>query len=573
MKAKKLNDKETMLILLLVIAGLLACHIFKMSAVFIVALFALWGLKIAGLYDQIRFFKKHSFSKICIWNAAFFLWTSAFFAMFFSSNLLVSGFGQLLLAVLKSLFNTIGSAVLLFFPVVFFVWKYRKKIINIKNIFAPQAVLRLIPAVAKYPIYTPEAEVYCPEANPDFSKDKTESTTVSEPEEKKEASEYEFPNLDLLKDYPADNEQDVQKEVENKKQIIKQALNDFGISITDISATIGAAVTLYELTIARGVVSAKIKNLDEDIARYLKVEAVRIISPFKKNGTIAIEVPNEKRTFVGIKSLLSTEQFADNTHELPLALGKTIDGKAKVIDLTDMPHILVAGATKQGKSVGLNAMLTSLLYKKHPNELKLVLFDPKFLELSIYEEIKKRYFFPIPNVASPVITDDVDEIRTTLQFLYKEMTNRFLMLRNNKCRNIKEYNTPQQVNGNSGYLPYIVVVIDEFADILQDKEIEKTVISLARKARAVGIHLIIATQRPSAKTITGDITANFPARIAYRVVSDINSRIILDSGGAEKLVGDGDMLFFTNAEMTRIQGAFVDTEEVQNIVDFIANQK
>jgi len=381
-------------------------------------------------------------------------------------------------------------------------------------------------------------------------------------------SQYKFPTLDLLTDYPQESPENITEEIENKKRLIKQTLGDFGISVTDITATTGATVTLYELILARGVSANKIKTIDEDIARSLRVQAVRIISPFKDRGTVALEVPNNESQIVGLKSILETDEFKYCTYELPLALGKTIANTPQIIDLAEMPHILVGGATNQGKSVGLNAMLTSLLYKKRPEELKLVLIDPKLTELTVYEEIEKQFRPSIPEIKRLIITDNTDEISETLQALCNEMRRRLTLFQKAKCRNIKEYSAAMRAK----ILPYIVVFIDEFAEIIKNKTIKESIILLARQARAAGIHLIVATQRPSATAISGDITANFPARIAFKVIKWQNSDIILGESGAEKLIGKGDMLFSNNSEMERLQGAFVSTDEVKNMVKFIEKQ-
>ncbi|GHT64317.1 hypothetical protein AGMMS50239_21810 [Bacteroidia bacterium] len=390
----------------------------------------------------------------------------------------------------------------------------------------------------------------------------TEETEMEIPPQ---PSQYEVPSLDLLTCYPQESTENITEEIESKKQIIKQTLGDFGISVTDITATAGATVTLYELVPARGVAIDKITNKDTEIAIALKVEAVRIIAPFKNRGTVAIEVPNESRSIVGIKSLLEGADFQNCTCELPLAIGKSIDGRTKIIDLTEMPHILVAGASGKGKSVGLNAMIISLLYKKRPKELQFILFDPKRQELDIYKTLKKQFLVKIPDVQSAVIIDDKDEITTALNWLKEEMSSRSKLLADSGyCKTLKEYNAK-----TSKKLPYIVVMIDEFPDIQQSKEIEQLLVSLSRKARAVGIHFIIATQRPSAKTITREITSNFTAQIAFKVSKQVDSQIILDNSGAEKLIGKGDMLFSFNSEIERLQGAFVSTDEVKNVVEFI----
>jgi S-DNA-T family DNA segregation ATPase FtsK/SpoIIIE len=383
-----------------------------------------------------------------------------------------------------------------------------------------------------------------------------------------EPSKYQLPPLNLLADYPQESAETIAEEIENKKQLIRQTLGDFGVSLTDITATIGATVTLYELVPARGIAIDKITNRDAEIAIALKVEAVRIIAPFKNRGTVAIEAPNERHDLVGIKSLLESPDFQYCTFELPLALGKSIDGNAKIIDLAEMPHILVAGASGKGKSVGLNAMLTSLLYKKRPNELQFILFDPKRQELDIYKRIKQPFLIKIPDVQSAVIIDDKDEITTALNWLKDEMGRRSKLLAESEyCKTLKEYNAKAGKK-----LPYIVVMIDEFPDIQQSKKIEQLLISLARKARSVGVCFIIATQRPAAKTITREITSNFTVQIAFKVSKQVDSQTILDSGGAEKLIGNGDLLFRFNSEIERLQGAFVGTGEIKNTLEFIEKQ-
>jgi S-DNA-T family DNA segregation ATPase FtsK/SpoIIIE len=381
-----------------------------------------------------------------------------------------------------------------------------------------------------------------------------------------QTSPYKLPTLDLLTDYPQESSENIAEEIESKKQLIKQILGDFGISVTDITATIGATVTLYELVLARGVSASKIKTIDEDIARNLRVQAVRIISPFKDRGTVALEVPNNESQIVGLKSILETAEFQHCTYELPLALGKTIDNKPQIIDLAEVLHILVGGATGQGKSVCLHALLSSLLYTKSPAELKLLLIDPKVSEFSIYKNLGKR--FTAPNIEKTVFTNDLDEISLALQSLCEEMARRQMLFEKANCRNIQEYNASKKA-GNIDYLPRIVVVIDEFVDILKSKTSEMAILELVRKSRAQGIHMVVATQRPSAKVVSGDIAANFPARIAFKVVKWQNSDIILGESGAEKLIGKGDMFFSNNSEMERLQGAFVSTDEVRRVVESI----
>ncbi len=390
---------------------------------------------------------------------------------------------------------------------------------------------------------------------------------------------YKFPNLDLLEAHGSEKIiQDVTELETNKNQIIS-TLKNYDIEIQKISATVGPTVTLYEIVPAPGVRISRIKNLEDDIALSLAALGIRIIAPIPGKGTIGIEVPNVKKTVVSMKTLLNSDKFQNNNFSLPIAIGKKIDNENFIVDLTSMPHLLMAGATGQGKSVGLNAILVSLLYKKHPSQLKLVLIDPKKVELSIYTSIEKHFLAKLPGEEDAIITDTKKVIHT-LNALCIEMDNRYDLLKEAGTRNIKEYNEKfvnRKLNPEKGhqYLPFIVLVIDEFADLIMTagKEVEMPIARLAQLARAVGIHLIIATQRPSVNIITGTIKANFPARIAFKVSSKIDSRTILDIGGAEQLIGKGDMLISYNGELTRLQCAFVDTPEVDKITDFIGNQQ
>lgn len=390
---------------------------------------------------------------------------------------------------------------------------------------------------------------------------------------------YKFPGLDLLEAHGSEKIiQDVTELETNKNQIIS-TLKNYDIEIQKISATVGPTVTLYEIVPAPGVRISRIKNLEDDIALSLAALGIRIIAPIPGKGTIGIEVPNVKKTVVSMKTLLNSEKFQNNNFSLPIAIGKKIDNENFIVDLTSMPHLLMAGATGQGKSVGLNAILVSLLYKKHPSQLKLVLIDPKKVELSIYESIEKHFLAKLPGEEHAIITDTKKVIHT-LNALCIEMDNRYDLLKEAGTRNIKEYNEKfvgRKLNPEKGhqYLPFIVLVIDEFADLIMTagKEVEMPIARLAQLARAVGIHLIIATQRPSVNIITGTIKANFPARIAFKVSSKIDSRTILDIGGAEQLIGKGDMLISYNGELTRLQCAFVDTPEVDKVTDFIGQQQ
>ncbi|MCX8080318.1 MAG: DNA translocase FtsK [Bacteroidia bacterium] len=394
-----------------------------------------------------------------------------------------------------------------------------------------------------------------------------------------ELSSYKFPNFDLLNDYGPQHGKVNEEEIVANKNRIVSTLKNYGIDIDRITATVGPTVTLYEVVPAPGIRIAKIKNLEDDIALSLAALGIRIIAPIPGKGTVGIEVPNQNPEIVPMRNILASEKFNQCTYELPVALGKTISNEIFIADLAKMPHLLMAGATGQGKSVGLNAILVSLLYKKHPSQLKFVLVDPKKVELTLFNKIERHYLAKLPNSEEAIITDNTKVIHT-LNSLCIEMENRYALLQAAAARNIKEYNQKfiqRKLNPNEGhkYLPYIVLVIDEFADLIMTagKEVETPIARLAQLARAVGIHLIIATQRPSVNIITGVIKANFPARIAFRVTSKIDSRTILDSGGAEQLIGRGDMLLSTGNDLIRIQCAFVDTPEVERITEFIGAQR
>lgn len=398
---------------------------------------------------------------------------------------------------------------------------------------------------------------------------------------KLELEHYRYPTLDLLKKYEDDGKPyiDMQEQNANKNRIV-EVLRNFGIEIDAIKATVGPTITLYEITPAQGVRISKIRNLEDDIALSLKAMGIRIIAPIPGKGTIGIEVPNAKASIVSMESVLNSKKFQETTMDLPCAMGKTITNEVFMFDLAKMPHLLVAGATGQGKSVGLNAILTSLLYKKHPAELKIVLVDPKMVEFSIYSNIDKHFLAKVPDdSASPIITDTTKVVRT-LNSLCVEMDARYELLMTAGERNIKDYNKKfiaRQLSPEKGhkYMPYIVVVIDEYGDLIMTagKEIELPIARIAQKARAVGIHMIIATQRPTTNIITGTIKANFPARIAFKVAQGIDSKTILDRMGANQLIGRGDMLFLQGNEPIRVQCAFVDTPEVVAINNFIAEQQ
>ena len=395
-----------------------------------------------------------------------------------------------------------------------------------------------------------------------------------------ELKNFKPPTVDLLKDYDNGGVITInEEELEENKEKIIETLKNYKIGIDQIKATIGPTVTLYEIVPEAGIRISKIKNLEDDIALSLSALGIRIIAPIPGKGTIGIEVPNKKPSVVSMKSVISAKNYQEAEMELPIALGKTISNETYVVDLTRMPHLLMAGATGQGKSVGLNAVLTSLIFKKHPSEVKFVLVDPKKVELTLFNKIERHYLAKLPDTNEAIITDNKEVIKT-LNSLCIEMDNRYELLKNALCRNIKEYNKKfkeRKLNPESGnnFLPYIVLIIDEFADLIMTagKEVETPIARLAQLARAVGIHLIIATQRPSVNVITGIIKANFPARIAFRVTSKIDSRTILDSGGADQLIGRGDMLYTQGNNLVRIQCAFVDTPEIQKITDFIGSQK
>ena len=422
---------------------------------------------------------------------------------------------------------------------------------------------------------------------------KTAENKPAEPEEKTTESnptksnydpildlrDYKFPSLDLLENHGSEKIVQDPQELENNKIQIINTLKNYDIEIQKIYATVGPTVTLYEIIPAAGVRISRIKNLEDDIALSLSALGIRIIAPIPGKGTIGIEVPNAKKTIVSMKTLLSSDKFTKNNYALPIAIGKRIDNENFIVDLANMPHLLMAGATGQGKSVGLNAILVSLLYSKHPSQLKFVLVDPKKVELSIYKTIERHFLAKLPGEEDAIITD-TKKVVHTLNALCIEMDNRYDLLKEAGCRNIREYNekfAERKLSPEKGhqFLPFIVLVVDEFADLIMTagKEVEIPITRLAQLARAVGLHLIIATQRPSVNIITGTIKANFPARIAFKVSSKIDSRTILDAGGADQLIGKGDMLISYGGEIVRLQCAFVDTPEVDKIVDFIGDQR
>lgn len=394
-----------------------------------------------------------------------------------------------------------------------------------------------------------------------------------------ELAKFQMPTLELLKDYGNEEISINQDELEENKNRIVGLLKNFNVGISEIKATIGPTVTLYEIVPDAGIRVSAIKKLQDDIALNLSAHGIRIIAPMPGKGTIGIEVPRKNPTMVSMKSVLASQKFQNTDMDLPVVFGKTISNEIFMADLAKMPHLLMAGATGQGKSVGINAILTSLLYKKHPSEIKFVMVDPKKVELTLYSKIERHYLAKLPGTDEAIITEN-SKVIATLNSLCVEMDTRYDLLKNAFCRTIKEYNkkfSERKLNPENGhrYLPYIVLVVDEFADLIMTagKEVEHPIARLAQLARAVGIHLIVATQRPSVNVITGMIKANFPARAAFRVISNVDSRTILDSPGAEQLIGKGDMLYFNGNEIVRLQCAFVDTPEVERIVDYIGAQK
>lgn len=451
----------------------------------------------------------------------------------------------------------------------------------------------MMPPVAATP--APPMTVDVPPAPVELIQKADPELTIEKTEEEKKSDElveqfgtydptldlasYKYPHLDLLENHGSNKISVNAEELEANKNKIVETLNHYNIEIDKIKATIGPTVTLYEIIPAPGVRISKIKNLEDDIALSLAALGIRIIAPMPGKGTIGIEVPNMHPEMVSMRSILATEKFQQTTMDLPIAMGKTISNEVYIGDLSKMPHLLVAGATGQGKSVGINSILVSLLYKKHPSQLKLVLVDPKKVELTLFNKIERHFLAKLPGEADAIITD-TKKVINTLNSLCIEMDQRYDLLKDAQVRNLKEYNDKfirRKLNPNLGhrFLPYIVLIVDEFADLMMTagKEVETPIARLAQLARAVGIHLVLATQRPSVNIITGTIKANFPARLAFRVLSKIDSRTILDSGGADQLIGRGDMLLSTGNDLIRLQCAFVDTPEVDRISDFIGNQR
>jgi len=434
-----------------------------------------------------------------------------------------------------------------------------------------------IPLTLEIEEVRPQAELNIEKETPKTANELVDKFGAFDP--KLDLSGYQYPPLDLLENYGSNKISVDAGELEANKNKIVATLNHYNIEIDKIKATIGPTVTLYEIIPAPGVRISKIKNLEDDIALSLAALGIRIIAPMPGKGTIGIEVPNQHPEMVSMRSVLMSEKFQNTTMDLPIALGKTISNEVFIADLAKMPHLLVAGATGQGKSVGINAILVSLLYKRHPAELKFVLVDPKKVELTLFRKIERHFLAKLPDEADAIITD-TKKVINTLNSLCIEMDQRYDLLKDAQVRNLKEYNAKfvnRKLNPNEGhrFLPFIVLIVDEFADLMMTagKEVETPIARLAQLARAIGIHLVIATQRPSVNIITGTIKANFPARLAFRVLSKIDSRTILDSGGADQLIGRGDMLLAMGSDLIRLQCAFVDTPEVELVSDFIGNQR
>ena len=579
-------------------------------------------------------FKKFKIAKYWFWGSLMMIWLSVFFGFFSTINPLFSGvIGFEINDVLQDYLGLIGAVLLLTFLLITYLvirlkltpehllhlLKTTKK--DIKSDFNSETTLKdtfkeepLIPKEHLEPlsneieltsevvdeiketVYPPLEEIKItkePEVDLAMIVEETREETILEKnlsdklvsdfgefDPTLELSKYKFPSIELLKDYAKNSGITInQEELEENKNRIVSTLNNYKIGIASIKATVGPTVTLYEIVPEAGIRISKIKNLEDDIALSLSALGIRIIAPIPGRGTIGIEVPNNNPSIVSMKSVIASPKFQNAEMELPIAFGKTISNETFVVDLTKMPHLLMAGATGQGKSVGLNAILTSLIYKKHPAEVKFVLVDPKKVELTLFNKIERHFLAKLPDTEEAIITD-TNKVVNTLNSLCIEMDARYDLLKDAMVRNIKEYNTKfktRKLNPNEGhrFLPYIVLVIDEFADLIMTagKEVETPIARLAQLARAIGIHLIVATQRPSVNVITGIIKANFPARIAFRVTSKIDSRTILDNSGADQLIGRGDMLYTQGNDLIRLQCAFVDTPEVADITDYIGSQK
>ena len=590
-------------------------------------------ITLTGIYYFFDF-KKFKIAKYWFWGSLMMIWLSIFFGFFSTINPLFSGvIGFEINDVLQDYLGLIGAVLLLTFLLITYLvirlkltpehliqlLKTTKKDIKsdfntettVKNTFKEEPLspkenleplsneIELTSQVVdetKESVYPPLEEITItnePEVDLAMIVEETKEETIVEKnlsdklvsdfgefDPTLELSKYKFPSIELLKDYAKNSGITInQEELEENKNRIVSTLNNYKIGIASIKATVGPTVTLYEIVPEAGIRISKIKNLEDDIALSLSALGIRIIAPIPGRGTIGIEVPNNNPSIVSMKSVIASPNFQNAEMELPIAFGKTISNETFVVDLAKMPHLLMAGATGQGKSVGLNAILTSLIYKKHPAEVKFVLVDPKKVELTLFNKIERHFLAKLPDTEEAIITD-TNKVVHTLNSLCLEMDARYDLLKDAMVRNIKEYNTKfktRKLNPNEGhrFLPYIVLVIDEFADLIMTagKEVETPIARLAQLARAIGIHLIVATQRPSVNVITGIIKANFPARIAFRVTSKIDSRTILDNSGADQLIGRGDMLYTQGNDLIRIQCAFVDTPEVADITDYIGSQK
>jgi len=600
------------------ISHLFLYHYFGISSFLIPLLFFNWGLSL--VFDKTLFSIAKGFS---IGMLAI-VWISLFFAFFSSPSILGGVFGNEMNEFLALRIGKIGSGFAIFLSLLSFIiirfnpkFKIKKQstehtdisedventteeLISSEeitiNTFEEPTVETPIETVLETPILeevsSPNTdnketevedlgiEVHINEEDTLSQKDiKTKLEELGDYDPKLDLSNYKIPAINLLNDYGSGKIEIDKSELEANKNRIVETLANYKIGISSISATIGPTITLYEIVPEAGVRISKIKNLEDDIALSLSALGIRIIAPIPGKGTIGIEVPNQNPATVSMKAVIASDKFQNSEMELPVAFGKTISNETFVADLAKMPHLLMAGATGQGKSVGLNAILASLLYKKHPAQVKFVLVDPKKVELTLFNKIERHFLAKLPDSEEAIITD-TKKVINTLNSLCIEMDQRYDLLQNAQCRNIVEYNKKfiaRKLNPNDGhkFLPYIVLVIDEFADLIMTagKEVETPIARLAQLARAIGIHLIVATQRPSVNVITGIIKANFPARVAFRVTSRIDSRTILDAGGADQLIGRGDMLISLGSELIRLQCAFIDTPEVEKITDFIGNQR
>ena len=579
---------------------------FGISAFFLPAFFAFLGIQFLGY----RFVSLKRYIRQSIWGL---IWIPIFIYHVFGSDILAGGVGVYSREYLISMIGHIGTTLLLItILAIFITLKFNitvKSIMIFINKLKPSRKLIILNEKVETNSILEESKISeNSKKDNEIEKENTVDTDkkvvknekidmqiISSKEEEivtqhenqelqhydptLELSSYQFPKLDLLTDY-GEGEININKdELEENKQKIVDTLGNYNIGINSITATIGPTITLYEIVPEAGIRISKIKNLEDDIALSLSAEGIRIIAPIPGKGTIGIEVPNNNPTTVSMLTVLQSDRFQNNKMDLPIAFGKTISNETFIIDLAKMPHLLMAGATGQGKSVGLNAILTSLLYKKHPSEIKFVLVDPKKVELTLFNKIERHFLAKLPDTEEAIITD-TKKVINTINSLCIEMDQRYELLKNAMCRNLKEYNKKfisRKLNPEEGhrYLPYIVLVIDEFADLIMTagKEIETPIARLAQLARAIGIHLIIATQRPSVNVITGIIKANFPARAAFRVTSRIDSRTILDCGGADQLIGKGDMLISTGSDLIRLQCAFIDTPEVDKICEYIGSQR